>query len=174
MATLSAQETPEAFVRIEIPDSKDPSNLFLAGYVSADALERCDAYPTFSGENAGEIAQLFLGTPYLWGGGSSFGFDCSGFVQRIYRHFGIVLPRDAHLQATSPLLEGVPEGSTFRAGDLLFFGSEQDPEQRGITHVGMALNAEIFIHASSREGVTTTPIQNAYYERTFKTARRFL
>lgn len=173
VAALSAQETPEAFVRVEIPDSKSPENLFQSGYIDADSLERCDAYPAFDGETAGEIAQMFLGTPYLWGGGTSFGFDCSGFVQRIYRHFGIVLPRDAHLQVESPLLDILPEPDHFKAGDLLFFGSEHDPEQRGITHVGMALSEEIFIHASGKQGVTLTPIQDRYYRQAFRVARRF-
>ncbi len=173
VAARSAQETPEAFIRVEIPDSRNREDLFQSGYVDANALVRCDGYPAFNGETACEIAQMFLGTPYLWGGGTPFGFDCSGFVHRIYRYFGIVLPRDAYQQVESPLLEPIPNGASFQAGDLLFFGSELDPEQRGITHVGMALNTELFVHASSKEGVTVTPMLDSYYQQVYRTARRF-
>ena len=86
-------------------------------------------------------ARAFLGTPYLWGGTSGHGIDCSGFVQQVYRLNGVGLGRDADQQA----LEG-RAANTPNAGDLLFFGSPT------VTHVAMSLGGDDFIHAPMRSG----------------------
>jgi cell wall-associated NlpC family hydrolase len=169
----SAQETPASFVRVEIPSSLDTQHHYQSGYLEASVLDQCEAYTEFRGDVLAELAQRFIGTPYLWGGGTSFGFDCSGYVQRLYKHFGILLPRDAYQQVHSPLLTPLSSKEPFQAGDLLFFKGDHDPQQRGITHVGMALDPENFIHASGKEGVGITPLSDPYYARTFQTARRF-
>ena len=89
------------------------------------------------------IGRQFLGAPYMWGGKSVRGFDCSGLVQTIYKGLGVDLPRDAHLQhrfkdlpATSP--------DAAAAGDLFFFSDSDE----GITHVAMSTGGAQFIHAS--------------------------
>ena len=169
----SAQETPASFVRVEIPSSPDAQHHYQSGYLEASVLDQCEAYAAFQGDVLAELAQRFIGTPYLWGGGTSFGFDCSGYVQRLYKHFGILLPRDAYQQVHSPLLTPPRENEPFQAGDLLYFKGDHDPQQRGITHVGMALGDENFIHANGKEGVCITPLSDPYYARTFQTARRF-
>jgi cell wall-associated NlpC family hydrolase len=88
-----------------------------------------------------DLAKRFLGLTYLWGGTSSFGFDCSGFTQMLVRRRGIVMPRDADLQAA---WEGVVpvKRNQLRAGDLLFFG--ESPQK--ITHTGMYIGHGKFIH----------------------------
>ncbi|MGD1155937.1 MAG: SH3 domain-containing C40 family peptidase [Terriglobia bacterium] len=87
-----------------------------------------------------DLAKRFLGLTYLWGGTSSFGFDCSGFTQVLVRRRGIVMPRDADLQAA---WEGVVpvKRNQLRAGDLLFFG--ESPQK--ITHTGMYIGHGKFI-----------------------------
>lgn len=90
------------------------------------------------------LAQRFLGLPYLWGGVSSFGFDCSGFTQLLCWRRGIHLPRDAQPQAD---WEGVRPVSKeeLEPGDLLFFG----PNDKKINHTGLYLGQGRFIHATA-------------------------
>jgi cell wall-associated NlpC family hydrolase len=118
------------------------------------------------GYESGQMAALarrFVGTPYLWGGTTPFGFDCSGFVQRLYSLCGVTLPRDAYMQAESPLGSRVPEGELLQAGDLVFFCGRDDPRGRGITHVGMMLDEKEVIHAYSRDGVIVTPLESSLF-----------
>ena len=93
-----------------------------------------------------ELAKRFLGLTYLWGGTSSFGFDCSGFTQMLVRRRGIVMPRDADVQAAWAGVEPVKR-SKLQAGDLLFFG--ESPQK--ITHTGMYIGHGKFIHDSTHE-----------------------
>jgi cell wall-associated NlpC family hydrolase len=88
-----------------------------------------------------KLAKRFLGLTYLWGGTSSFGFDCSGFTQMLMRQRGIVMPRDTNLQAAWEGFMPVKR-SKLRAGDLLFFG--EAPQK--ITHTGMYIGHGRFIH----------------------------
>jgi cell wall-associated NlpC family hydrolase len=134
---------------------------FSIGFVSAEALERPGHVNDFDGVTACELAHRFIGTPYLWGGGTPFGFDCSGFVQRIYAVLGVTLPRDAYLQAQSPLGKYRSTGKPLKAGDLVFFVGPNDPRGRGITHVGIALDNKRFLHAYGQTGVTLSAFNDA-------------
>jgi cell wall-associated NlpC family hydrolase len=102
--------------------------------------EVASRYPT--AEDYQRTAESFIGVPYLWGGTTALGLDCSGFVQQVYRLNGVALPRDADQQAM--LGRKVEEA---RAGDLLFFGAES------VTHVALATSASEFIHAPMKDGV---------------------
>ena len=143
------------------------------GYVESSALI-VPHYPAIAdlGPNLVVVAMGMIGIPYLWGGRTPFGFDCSGYVQRVYWLNGHVIPRDAYQQAASDLFEPV-EKENLRAGDLVFFASRDDPRGRGITHVGMALDSARFIHASTRySGVSISPVEDAHYGPQFAGARR--
>lgn len=96
----------------------------------------------FSKQNLEEITKLFDRVPYLWGGKSIFGIDCSGFSQTIFKFFGINLLRDASLQITQG--EKIANLSQAKAGDLAFFSSESGK----ITHVGILLSNSKIVHAS--------------------------
>lgn len=168
-ASVRRLEATKGFVEVAIPSRGGES----AGYLRVDEVAERASAPVFCGEAAAGVGAEWIGVPYLWGGATPFGFDCSGFVQRIYQHFGATLPRDAYQQATAPCLEEVALGEEIHAGDLLFFGGESDPRNRGITHVGMAIGGEEFIHASSRLGVARTPLNDAYYSRYLRAIRRY-
>lgn len=91
-----------------------------------------------------ENALIYLNAPYLWGGRSPFGIDCSGFTQLIYRLQGIKLPRDAYQQAeVGNTLSFIEESEE---GDLAFF----DNTEGKITHVGIIMKNNYIIHASGK------------------------
>ncbi|AEW00233.1 hypothetical protein A4D02_28130 [Niastella koreensis] len=87
-------------------------------------------------------AEQVLGTPYLWGGRSAFGIDCSGFTQLVFRYFNIPLLRDAYLQASQGEVVGFLQEA--HCGDLAFF----DNAEGRITHVGILLNDHEIIHSA--------------------------
>ena len=95
-------------------------------------------------EEAVEIALSLINTPYLWGGRSPFGIDCSGFSQLAYKMIGVNLPRDARDQAKiGSILSFIDES---QPGDLAFFHDEDDK----IVHVGIILKDNYIIHASGK------------------------
>lgn len=103
-----------------------------------------------------EHSYMFLNAPYLWGGRSPFGIDCSGFSQILYKLIGIKLPRDAYQQATiGQTLSFVEEAE---AGDLAFF----DNEEGNIIHVGMVLDNNKIIHASGKVRIDKLDHQGIY------------
>lgn len=113
-------------------------------------------------------ARRFLGLPYLWGGTTPFGLDCSGMVQLAHRVFGITLPRDADLQWVDRRLAPVPR-TRLRPGDLVFFG----PRRGAVTHVGLALGRGSFISATtrSRPEVRVDSLSDPYWKRLYRGAR---
>ncbi|WP_333862684.1 C40 family peptidase [Sphingobacterium sp.] len=112
-----------------------------------------------------EVAQLALSyknTPYLWGGRSQWGIDCSGFSQLIYSCFDLLLPRDAYQQAE--MGQTVDFISEIKVGDLAFF----DNAEGRITHVGIMLDRDTIIHASAKvriDRMDTEGIFNAELNR---------
>ena len=113
-----------------------------------------------------KVIKPWMGTPYVYGGSTRQGTDCSGFVLNVMRDWaGISLPRTAEQQAK--LGRPVSSGS-LQAGDAVFFGSWNRVE-----HVGIALGDGTFAHASTSKGVTVTPLSAPYWAKRYKGARRF-
>jgi len=100
------------------------------------------SFPECSPENLLALARSFLGYQYTWGGRSPKGFDCSGFVQTVFGLHGVILPRDSWQQQRQFYVSSDYRDAT--PGDLLFFA--RTPER--VSHVGIALNNQRFIHAS--------------------------
>ncbi|MBL6987085.1 MAG: C40 family peptidase [Methylobacter sp.] len=110
------------------------------------------------------------GTPYRYGKNSpEEGFDCSGFVQHVYGHQGIALPRTVQKMAQSVALTQVPKNN-LHSGDLLFFNTNGNP----FSHVGIYVSDNTFIHApSQRTGkVLVSSLKNRYWGDRFSCARR--
>jgi len=103
-------------------------------------------------------AKSFLNTPYLWGGRTHYGIDCSGFTQAVFKLQGVYLNRDAWMQAEQgKVVDFLAES---RLGDLAFF----DNAEGRITHVGIMLNNEQIIHASGRVKIDRIDNEGIYSE----------
>lgn len=127
----STKQNHEGWVQVYLPDRRN------AWIQESDVV--AEAQPMSIPESI-ELGKRFLGLPYLWGGRSSFGFDCSGFTQMLVRARGITMPRDADQQAAWSGVVAV-ERSDLQPGDLLFFGESA----KSITHTGMYIGDGQFI-----------------------------
>ena len=120
-----------------------------------------------------KIAQLlthsalrFLGTPYVFGGTTPSGFDCSAFVQHVFAIAGISLPRTADAQYDV----GKPATGGPRPGDLVFFQTYES----GVSHVGIYLGSGKFVHASSSHGVMVSQLSESYWASRYLGAKRLI
>jgi hypothetical protein len=109
-------------------------------------------------ENIAVTATLFLNTPYLWGGRTHFGIDCSGLTQTVFKLQGINLPRDASMQAEHGMV--IDSLNESKLGDLAFF----DNAEGKVVHVGIILNSEKIIHASGKVKIDTIDEKGIYSE----------
>ncbi|HEY5094381.1 MAG TPA: C40 family peptidase, partial [Candidatus Eremiobacteraceae bacterium] len=110
-------------------------------------------------------ALRYLGVPYVWGGTSFGGVDCSGFVWAVFAKNGIYLPRTADAQYESGRHVSTQD---LRAGDLVFFQTYA----LGASHVGIYLGNGRFVHASSSNGVRVDQLAEDYYSARYLGARR--
>lgn len=131
------------WLAVQLPDGRK-------GFVSqADATDyqAWKASRKITPENTEQTARRFMGVPYLWGGTSAKGFDCSGFVKTVFRLNGTELQRDADQQSNEGV--AVPTDNDLarlRKGDVLFFGPRAGVTR--ITHTGIYLGGKLFIHCA--------------------------
>jgi len=144
---LALKGSSGAFYEAGYPDGR-------SGFIAKEESSPFDAWLARAHDTPERIvatAKRFFGVPYLWGGTSSKGMDCSGFSKTVYYLNGVLLPRDADQQAEVGDPVDVPEGKMdLKPGDLLFFGSHATagkPEH--ITHVAISLGGRRFIHSSA-------------------------
>ena len=119
-------------------------------------------------ENIESISRTMIGFPYLWGGTSSKGMDCSGFTKMVYLMNGVIIPRDASQQINAGKTVDINlkfEG--LEKGDLLFFGRKATPEKnQRVTHVGIWLGNDKmeFIHASGNVHLSSMDKNQSHYD----------
>lgn len=143
------------------------------GYLkSAETLPVC--YADYEGTAATSMliddviayAYTYLGTPYVYGGSSRNGIDCSAFTQQVFNHFGFNLPRTVSAQYR--VCRRVSD-SERRPGDLLFFNTSG-----GLSHIGIYLGNGQFIHAGSIYGVSIRSLSESYFAGTYLFAGRVI
>lgn len=139
----------------------------LSGYMSADYVRLSTGNDV--ADQIVATAKQYLGTPYVYGGYSPRGFDCSGFIYYLYGQYGYPLMRGATSQYNN---NGVSVAkSDLRPGDLVFFSDSVDP----IGHVGMYIGDGQFIHASSGKGcVCISSLSASYYLNHYTGAKRII
>lgn len=137
---LVNQGKNRGWYHVVLPDGR-------VGYIrAASVMEESKYFAQLrsTAESMIDLAYKFLGFPYLWGGRSTKGFDCSGFTQTLYKMHGISLPRDANMQVKSGTEVALDDSfNNLKPGDLLFFGRDLEH----IFHVGMYLGKMQFIHS---------------------------
>lgn len=123
--------------------------------------------PGFSEAGLDQIISTYIDTPYLWGGKSVYGTDCSGFVQQAFKLFGVNLLRDAYLQAG----QGTAVSSLDDAalGDLVFFQNEKGR----VMHVGILLNNRGIVHASGKVRIDVVDKDGIINQETGKRTHHF-
>lgn len=158
------------WITVELPDGRK-------GFIERSNVQDYDAWKharQLNGENIARTAKSMLGIPYLWGGTSPKGMDCSGFTKTVYRLNGYELRRDADQQAAmGDPVESSDHLRYIHKGDLLFFGQKANgatPER--ITHVGIYLDNQEFIHCSGRVRLSSFDPQSQLYDE--RTTRRFV
>jgi cell wall-associated NlpC family hydrolase len=149
--------------RIRLPSGEE-------GFVQRGDVRLRDAAERGAGGSGADLvatARRLLGVPYLWGGMTPLGVDCSGFVSLVYRMHGRILPRDADLQFEDPQAAPV-ERAELRPGDLVFFG------KKSISHVGMYLGDDRFINATTHEApvVREDRLDDPHWAEIYRGARR--
>ncbi len=167
-----AAPAPKTTVQNPAPTSPKPAQTSAASQNNTAAASTNDVSPnrgaTKEASNILLTAKKYLGVRYVYGGESPKGFDCSGFVQYVFEKHGISLPRSSSQQATV----GVKVSkSQAKPGDLVFFNTGGG---RGISHVGIYLGSNKFIHASQNDGITITSLGSSYYAPRLVTIKRVL
>ncbi|MCV6631096.1 MAG: C40 family peptidase [Flavobacteriaceae bacterium] len=162
--------------KVQYPDGR-------LGYVSKKESMRYSDWITQDLPKATDLIRTsttLLGRPYLWGGTSTKGMDCSGFTKTIYLMHGFVIPRDASQQvAVGETVDPNLQFEGLEVGDLLFFGKKATANQKQkVTHVGMWIGNNQFIHAAGNVHINSIvpsdPAYDAFNSSRYLGSKRYL
>lgn len=165
---LSATPTPEAGLTATVFLDHMMQQIYASapGEAAARIRDQKQEKPVPSGDELVDTARRYSGVRYRWAGMSSRGMDCSGLIARVLKAHDVRAP---HSAAELFKLGKRVRFAQLQPGDLLFFKTSP----RGISHVGMYIGDDKFIHASSGAGkVVTTSVYDPYYSKRLKGARR--
>ena len=144
-----------------------------SGYISAEytvVVDAAAAAQSGKGQEIADYALQFVGYPYVYGGSSPKGFDCSGFTSYVYKQFGYSLQRTASGQLDNGYAVSMGE---LQPGDLVIF--KKGGSSKPASHVGLYIGNNQFVHAStSRVGVIVSGMNEAYYTTGFVGGRRLV
>ena len=141
-----------------------------SGYISAEYAQEIDPSQMGQGQAIADFALQFVGYPYVYGGSSPSGFDCSGFTSYIYKQFGYSINRTASAQLDNGYAVSMSE---LQPGDLVMF--KKGSTSKRATHVGLYIGNNQFVHAStSSVGVIISSMSEAYYTTGFVGGRRLV
>lgn len=158
--TLEGEE--KNFLKVTYPDGR----MAFVEKQNAQEFENWLSEIELTGERIVSMAKQFMGVPYVWGGTSSKGLDCSGFIKTVYWMHGIIIPRDASQQVLFG--EEVDNKGNFEnveKGDLVFFGTKASakvPKEK-VVHVGIYIGNKQFIHADDYIHISSfNPLDKLY------------
>ncbi len=156
-------EIEGSYYHVSLPDGRE--GVIRIGDVVRFEEWLADTHPTSA--SVVQCARSFMGLPYLWGGTSANGLDCSGFVKTVYFMNGTILRRDASQQFQCGTVVVYQHFGDFKAGDLLFFGNRKGNR---VTHVGISLGDGEFIHESGMVRINSLDSTQANYSRYYSHA----
>ncbi|TQR17269.1 C40 family peptidase [Psychrobacillus soli] len=138
----------------------------------ADFSVSIEQYPKRSAENAIALGEQYLDLPYLWGGMSPYGYDCSGFTYNMLKACGYLIPRDASDQAVSGEEVSLHDPSAWKKGDLLFFANDEGTGR--VRHVGFYYGNGLLLHShSTGKTVEILVLEGSKLEKEVCAVRRY-
>ena len=159
---VAVMEETEAWCKAQLVDGR-------TGWIYRRFVEQLPLNPVNSGNELIVYAKKFLGVPYVYGGESIKGFDCSGFTKYVFSKIGIDLPHQARRQMEKGVV--VSSRAELFPGDLVFFKTKSPGR---VNHVGIYLGENQFIHASSGYGVRISSLDSSYYLNCYVGGRRLI
>lgn len=140
----------------------------LFGLILSLSIVTGSAFAKTAATTLEEKVDKLIGIDYRYAGTTTKGFDCSGFTMYVLEQLGIEISHSSREQAKTG--KSVAKDD-LRAGDLVFFDTSGG---NGISHVGIYLGDDVFVHSASNDGVTRNKLSESYYAKRYVTARRVL
>ena len=159
---LKLTSDEDDFYKVQFPDGRQ-------GLIPKDEAQEYNTWLSnlsFEADALVETSKTLMGVPYLWGGTSTKGVDCSGYTKTIYFLNGMVIPRDASQQVhAGKSIDSIADFSQLKKGDLLFFGRKAtDTTSEKVVHVGMWIGDKQFIHSSNMVRISSIDKEAPNYD----------